>query len=170
LRKRKRLNGALPLLAAARYGCSRTLSALGRGRPMCSAADLTDAEIACEASVLPDGFVVIVKSPWSCFEKLTVTCVVACGVIGPVEASAPPLARWIVSAWVFAEPFVTVKITGPAPTEFGDTSTRWFEMYTVRSTGVGGRGRLANVLPPPHPASDAALTAMIPIVVLRMLR
>jgi hypothetical protein len=105
---------------------------------MCSCAGWIGAVVAWEASVPPELVVATVYAP---LERSTFTWAVAIGLIGPVHASAEELAEQagaFVTGWA-AAPFagrivsdsawlawlVTMKTIGPAPTELGDSDTRW---------------------------------------------
>jgi hypothetical protein len=96
---------------------------------MCSAAECIEAGVARLVSVLP-GPVDPVETVYSPGEaRLTASCEVAWGVIGPVPATEVPLpAGAIVSDSVRVAWFVTMKVTGPAPTELGETETRALSM------------------------------------------
>jgi hypothetical protein len=65
---------------------------------------------------------------------------------------------------------VTVNATGPAPTDAGETDTALFEMYTLRSTGAGGRGVVAPLEVEPQAEADraSAHAASIAIVLLHI--
>jgi hypothetical protein len=150
---------------AARYGWSSTLLELGRLRPMrISAERIDDRSESCAR--VPARAVAIVYSPGL---KLTDTWVVPSGLIGAVRAIAvAPPEREIASASDLLAWLVTVKTTGPAPIEDGDTEILESLTYTDRATGVGGRGRVGS-RPPEVPHAEIP-TAQVPTIAIILIR
>src|SRR5947209_14544248 len=100
----------------------------------------------------------------------TVTEVVPCGLIGAVLASgADPPSRLIDNASDWLAWLVTMKMTGPAPADAGETDTRWSLTYTVMLTGIGGRFFTGDRPPTlPQPATAVNAIASVPIVLMRI--